>query len=1711
MPDKRKRDESPLVRQDSTKQPASSVLKNTEVSFPRGGSSALTPLELKQVANEAANEVLFGVEGEREVGTSKPAKKKKKTSKKSSASTDVATSGDGDEKMNVVEHINFKTLRPNSFLLGQISAINKHDITVSFTDGISGFVTMTHISEQFTSLLEELDDEMDEESDEDSDQEEEPGHVGGITKSKELPQLKHYFSLGQWLKCRVVINSALDPQRKKKQKKRIELSAEPQEVNDFSEEDLDKHCTIQCSVRSMEDHGAILDLGIEGITGFLPKKDIPQDLQCLPGSVFLASVAKKSGRTVTVNFDFASKANKVTQISSVDAVMPGQVIDFLCQKVTTHGIFGKAFGMVGGYLGVNQLRAFDEKELKHQYAIGSNVKCRIIGSLVSKSAEKSLILSTLPSVMSLENSLSKDEALNAFPIGYTCESCTILGRDHEYLYVALDEDRLGQVHFSKVGDVDTSNSKVDARVLGYNCVDRLYQLCTDSSMLKMKYLRAEDIPVGELVTGCEVMSVSAEGVNLALFGGQFKAFVPPQHISDVRLVYPERKFKIGSKVKGRILNVDSRSRIFVTLKKSLVGLEEEKAKFITSFQSAQEIKRSNELAVATVQRFLPKGCIISFFGGVRGFLPNAEISEVFVRKPQDHLRLGQTVIVKILETDEDRKRIIATCKISNDQAAQQKEFIDKMVPGRTMVDVIVAEKTKDSLVVELKNLNLRGVVYVGHLSDSRIEQNRASLKKIKIGSEMKGLVIDKDVRTHVFNLSLKQSLISDAMDESLPLTYEEVKAKDAKTPMHGYIKSISDKGLFVAFNGKFVGLVLPSYAVESRDVDINKTFYVNQSVTTFLLRTDDDHQRFLLTLKEPKSSSELENTTADIEAINPVDHSIKALSDFKLGKIVKGKIKAVKRNQLNVILADNLFGRVDVAEVFDTIDEIKEPMQPLANFKKGDIINVRIIGNHDIKSHKFLPITHQVAKGTVVELSIKPSKLHGEDFRATDVEDVSEGNELLGFVNNYSGSVLWLTISPCLKAKISALELADNGADLSEGIENRFPLGAALRVRVTSVDKEHAFITVTGRSHLIKNIKDAKPGMKVPARIVRLNQKYLLLDLGNGIKGISFATDALNDFSVPVLEAYKGMQNQVLPATVVSVDEENSRIKLSLRSSDAKTPVFNSHKALKQGDIVQALVKGVTDKGVFVYLSSNLEAFVPVSKLSDSFIKEWKKFYKPMQHVVGKIVKSEDDSRILLTLRESEINGELNILKNYEDIKVGDILTGHVKNVTDFGVFVKLDNTTNITGLAHRTEVADVIPEDLSLLFGIGDRVKAYVLKINPGKKQVSLSLKASHFSNSGKETEMNADQNDFSDEDEVMQDVDYNHSESEVESEDEDEETVSKKTTVSSDGLSLSADFDWTASILDQTQEDEESESDQEDFTQVKKSRRQRNKDKIVEDKTIEVNTRAPESIGDFERLIIGNPNSSVIWMNYMAFQLQLSEVDKAREIAERALRTINFREEAEKLNIWVAMLNLENTFGTDESLDEVFKRACQYMDSFTMHNKLLSIFQMSEKYDHATELFKVTAKKFGAEKVSIWVSWGDFLISRKENQEARSILSRALKVLPKRDHIDVVRKFAQLEYSKGEPESGRSLFEGLVADVPKRIDLWNVYLDQEIKVGEKNKVEDLFNRVIIRKLTRKQAKFFFNKWLQFEEAQNDSKAEEYVKAKASEYAEKHPKPTED
>lgn len=1698
---------SPLVREDATTAPQRSILEASEVSFPRGGASALTPLELKEVANEAASDVLFGKEGPSSASSSRvddqrPSKKKKTS--KSVKSLDQTT-----EKVTIpVESLSFKTLIPGTQVLGQILEINRLDIALSLPDNLIGYIPITSISALITQQLEEFEESSDDESlDEDNGEDDENRVVKGTTiskTSKEFPILSKIFRVGQWLRAVVVESSQKG--KKKQQKKRIQLSIEVEKVNkDYEEDDLVAGSTLQVSVKSVEDHGVILETGKES-KAFISNKELKaanyQLEQINPGAVFLSTIVNKNARTITVKLN-TGKKHPVSTISSIDSILPGNFIETLVTEVHSNGLVTKSFGLVDSSINLAHLGVFTESDIKHKFAIGSNIKARVLAVLLTNGSKK-LVLSIQPHIINLSEKNYDEKVqsapLEAFGIGHVFESVEVKAHDSNYIYVSVDGGRFGQVHTSRI-DGEKSNiaalysngSHHKARVLGFSQVDNFYSLTLDPKVISQKYMRAQDIPLGELIIG-DVLSVLPEnGLRVKIFG-QFEAHVPVLHMSDVKLIYPERKFKIGSKVKGRVIGISKyTSEITVTLKKSLVGSEN----VISKIEDAKVGDRTS----VTVSSFKPTGALVSFFGNLKAFLPKSEISETFVKKPEDHLRLGQTITVRIAAVDQENHRITVSCRLSEESTEEQQEALEDLVVGRSIIKAEIVEKSRESVVVEIPGNNLRGVIFAGHLSDGNFEQNRAILKRLEVGSTIEGLVLDKDLRSRLFNMTAKKSLITAAEEGKLPTDFNDIKISEEI--IAGYVKSVTNKGIFVGFGAKLVGLVLAKYATDRSVDDLTAVFHVNQSVSVRVIRTDEEHKRFLLSLKAKRNAAD--------DAANPVDTTVKSVKEYIPGKITKAVVRSVKQTQLNVQLADNLQGRVDVSQIYERLEDIKDPKNPLAGYKKGDILDVKVIGYHDARNHTFLPISHRTSKQVIIELSAKKSDLKDSKVQTLSYNELSVGTEWTAFINNATTGFFFLNISPSIKGRISFMDLPGDASKLKD-IDANYPVGTALKVKVKSVDSEHKSVLFTGRKDFISTLNDVKVGSVVPSRVLRVTESFVILELAENLTAMSFITDALSDYTAKLERVFH--KNDIVPATILAVDEANEKVYVSLRSKDAKDKLVYNSSVLERGDVVHGFVKNISDKGLFISLGRTVTGYVKIGDLSDSFIKEWKKYYKPHQLVIGRVVNTDKEGNVSLTLKESEVNGELNILKRFQDLKEGDIFEGSVRRVTDFGVFVKLDGTLNISGLCHHSEISDNNISDLKALFGEGDRVKVKLLKIDNDKKQLSLGMKASYFIDNGEDVEMEDanSENEGSDieqlesgedeedeaEDELVEDA-FNAEESDNEASDSEEEVNNESSGIT--GLTTNG-FDWTASILDQVQDDDS--SDEEDFTEVRNKKKRRNA-AVVEDATGDLQSKAPQSVSDFERLIIGNPNSSIVWMNYMSFQLQLSEIEKAREIGERALKTINYREEQEKLNIWIALLNLENTFGTEETLEDVFKRSTEYMDSLTMHQKLVSIYILSDKFSKAESLFKVIAKKFGKQSVSVWVMYGSYLLDQNQSEKAHEVLASSLNSLPKRDHIEVVRKFAQLEFTKGDAEQGRTLFEGLIADVPKRIDLWNVYIDQEIKKNEKKKVEDLFERVLTKKISRKQAKFFFAKWLAFEEKNEDAKATDYVKAKAQEYVQKN------
>jgi rRNA biogenesis protein RRP5 len=267
---------------------------------------------------------------------------------------------------------------------------------------------------------------------------------------------------------------------------------------------------------------------------------------------------------------------------------------------------------------------------------------------------------------------------------------------------------------------------------------------------------------------------------------------------------------------------------------------------------------------------------------------------------------------------------------------------------------------------------------------------------------------------------------------------------------------------------------------------------------------------------------------------------------------------------------------------------------------------------------------------------------------------------------------------------------------------------------------------------------------------------------------------------------------------------------------------------------------------------------------------------------------------------------------------------------------------------------------------------------------------------------------------------------------------------------------------------------------------------------------------VEDFERLLLTQGDTSIVWIRYMAFHLKMSDLERARQVAERAVKHVGFAEGKERFNVWVAFMNLECTFGTEQTSDTVFRRAASHNDAKQVHLQLARIHERNNKLDFAAKVYEACAKKFPQSK-KVWLAQLSCLYRNKDLEAGRKSLPKGLAALPRRKHPIVVSKAALLEYQYGSAERGMSVFEGLLDSYPKRTDLWSIYIDAHIKAHSPPKVakpdfaevRGLLERCCGMKLKATKMRFFFKRWLDFEKRFGDVTSQENVRNKARQFVE--------
>jgi small subunit ribosomal protein S1 len=253
------------------------------------------------------------------------------------------------------------------------------------------------------------------------------------------------------------------------------------------------------------------------------------------------------------------------------------------------------------------------------------------------------------------------------------------------------------------------------------------------------------------------------------------------------------------------------------------------------------------------------------------------------------------------------------------------------------------------------------------------------------------------------------------------------------------------------------------------------------------------------------------------------------------------------------------------------------------------------------------------------------------------------------------------------------------------------------------------------RSELVSNLSE---GQILNGIVKNLTEYGAFVDLG-GVDGLLHVTDiAWRRINHPSEVLSVG---ETVEVQVIRFNSETQRISLGMKQLQ-EDPWEAAKANFTGGNIVKGRVTNITDYGAFIELADGVEGLVHVSEMS------WtKKNVHP-----GKIVSTSQEVDVMvldvdMEKRRISLGIKQCIANPWEDFaqsfKAGSEIEGEIRNITEFGLFVGLNE--EIDGLVHLTDISwDVQGDEAIQSFKKGDMVKAKVLEVDVTKERISLGIK---------------------------------------------------------------------------------------------------------------------------------------------------------------------------------------------------------------------------------------------------------------------------------------------------------------------------------------------------------------------------------------------------
>jgi small subunit ribosomal protein S1 len=286
--------------------------------------------------------------------------------------------------------------------------------------------------------------------------------------------------------------------------------------------------------------------------------------------------------------------------------------------------------------------------------------------------------------------------------------------------------------------------------------------------------------------------------------------------------------------------------------------------------------------------------------------------------------------------------------------------------------------------------------------------------------------------------------------------------------------------------------------------------------------------------------------------------------------------------------------------------------------------------------------------------------------------------------------------------------------------------GKPLEFKVIKLDQKRNNVVVSRRavveqefsaerSALLENLQE---GAVVHGMVKNLTDYGAFVDLG-GIDGLLHITDMAWKRVKHPSEVVK--VGEEIDVRILKFDRERSRVSLGLKQLGAD-PWENIARRYPANTRVFGKVTNIADYGAFVEIEDGVEGLVHVSEMdwTNKNVNPAKVVHTGEEVEVMVLDVDEDRRRISLGLKQCKANPWKEFAENYNR---GDHVSGQIKSITDFGIFIGLSG--NIDGLVHLSDISwDMPGEEAVRSYQKGQQLEAMVLSIDPERERISLGIK---------------------------------------------------------------------------------------------------------------------------------------------------------------------------------------------------------------------------------------------------------------------------------------------------------------------------------------------------------------------------------------------------